>query len=125
MKKKILFGVSILSGLMLINGGLNVFFQYMPQPEGMPERFNQMMYAFMQAGWIFPLLAITEIIGGALFITNKFRALGAIIILPAMIGAVLTHIVLAPSGLPIPLIILGINIWAIVDNWHKYLPMIK
>src|SRR3989337_250295 len=111
MKKKSLFGVSLLFGLMFINSGLNKFFNYMPMPKDMPENMMKVMIAFMDIGWLMPLIAVAEIVGGVLFITNKYRALGAIIIFPIMIGILLTHIITAPSGLPIALVLLAINIW--------------
>lgn len=125
MKKKILLVVSILFGLMFINSGLNKFFNYMPVPDDLPEKMMKAMMAFMEIGWLMPLIAVAEIIGGVLFMTNKFRALGAIIIFPVMIGILLTHIFIAPSGLPIAIILFGILIWVIIENRAKYLPMIK
>ena len=125
MKKKILFGVSILFGLIFINSGLNKFFNYMPMPKDMPENMIKVMTAFMEIGWLMPLIAIAEIAGGLLFITNKYRALGAIIIFPIIIGILLTHILIAPSGLPLALVLLAIEIWVIIENREKYLPMIK
>jgi putative oxidoreductase len=125
MKKKVLFGVSLLFGLMFINAGLNKFFNYMPVPKDLPENMIKLMTAFMQITWLMPLIAVAEILGGILFITNKYRALGAIIIIPVMVGITLTHIINAPSGLPIALVLLAINLWVIVENREKYLPMIK
>jgi len=125
MKKKILFVVSLLFGLMFINSGLNKFFNYMPMPKNMPENMMKVMAAFMEIGWLMPLIAVAEIVGGILFITNKFRALGAIIIFPVLIGILLTHIIIAPSGLPIALVLMGIEIWVIIENQEKYLPMVK
>jgi uncharacterized membrane protein YphA (DoxX/SURF4 family) len=125
MKKKILFGVSLLFGLMFINSGLNKFFNYMPMPKDMPEDVIKLMTAFMQIGWLMPLVAFAEIVGGVLFITNKFRALGAIVIFPVLVGILLTHIISVPSGLPMALALLGIELWVIIENREKYLPMIK
>ncbi len=125
MKKKILFVVSILFGLMFINSGLNKFFNYMPMPEDLPEKMMKLFTAFMEIGWLMPLIAVAEIVGGLLFITNKYRALGAIIIFPVMIGILLTHLITAPSGLPIALVLLAINLWVIIENREKYLPMIQ
>lgn len=125
MKHKILLGFSILFGLMFINAGLNKFFNYIPVPKDMPESMLTLMAAFMEIGWLIPLVAIVEIIGGILFITNKYRALGAIIILPVMVGILLIHIMNEPSGLPIALVLFAINSWVIVENREKYLPMIK
>jgi putative oxidoreductase len=125
MKNKILFGVSLLFGLMFINSGLNKFFNYMPMPKEMPEKMIKVMGAFMEIGWLFPLIAIAEITGGVLFITNKFRALGAIIIFPVLVGILLTHIFIEPSGLPVAIVLMGIELWVIIENREKYLPMIK
>ena len=71
---------------MFINAGLNKFFNYMPMPKNMPENMMKIMGAFMQIGWLMPLIGIVEIVGGILFIPSKYRALGAIIIFPVMIG---------------------------------------
>lgn len=125
MKKKILFVVSLLFGLMFINSGLNKFLNYMPMPTDLPENMMKLMAAMMEFGWLIPLVAVAEIVGGVLFITNKYRALGAIVIFPVMVGIILTHLVNVPTGLPLALVLLAINIWVIVGNREKYLPMIK
>ena len=125
MKKKIIMVLSILFGLLFINGGLNKFFNYMPMPENMPEKMMTAMTAFMQIGWLLPLIAVAEIVGGILFMVDKTRALGAILILPIIVGILLTHIFIDPSGLPVALIVAAIDIWVIVENRDKYLPMIR
>jgi uncharacterized membrane protein YphA (DoxX/SURF4 family) len=125
MKRKILFVISLLFGLMFINSGLNKFFNYMPMPKEIPEGLLKLMGAFMIITWLMPLIAVAEIVGGVLFITNKYRALGAIIIFPVMIGILLTHLINAPSGLPIVIPLFAINIWVIIENRSKYLPMIR
>lgn len=125
MKNKILFVLSLLFGLMFINSGLNKFFNYMPMPKNMPEPMLKLMSAFMQISWLMPLVGTAEIIGGVLFIIPKYRALGAIIILPVMIGVLLTNIIYVPSGLPIVLVLLAINLWVIIENREKYMPMIS
>lgn len=126
MKQKILFVISLLFGLMFINAGLNKFLNYMPyDPKAIPAEMMKDMGAFMEITWLMPLIAIAEISGGLLFIIPKTRALGAIIILPVMVGIILTHTLVAPSGLPIALVLLAINLWVIIENREKYLPMVK
>ena len=125
MKNKILFVVCLLTGLMFINSGLNKFFFYMPIPKDLPENMLNLMRAFMNIGWIMPLIGFVEIVGGILFITSRFRALGALIIFPIIIGILLTHILDSPSGIPIAIILLAIEIWVIYENREKYLPLIK
>lgn len=125
MKKKIQFIASLLFGLMFINAGLNKFFNYMPVPDDMPEDTMKMFMAMMEIGWLIPLVAVVEIVGGVLFITHKYRALGAIILCPVMAGILLTHFAIAPEGLPIALVLLAVLIWTIIENRKRYLPMIR
>ena len=123
MKKKVLFVLSALFGLMMVNSGLNKFLGYMPQPE-LTEAAGSLMYAFAQAGWLFPLIGIIEIVAGALFVTNRYRTLGAIMILPITVGIFLFHLVLDPGTLMISVSLLTINIWAIYENRERLMPMI-
>lgn len=125
MKKKILFVLSLLFGLMFINSGLNVFFNYMPPPADMPEDTMQMFTGTMQIKWLMPLVGAVQFVGGVLFIIPRFRALAAVIISPVMVGIMLTHLTIAPEGLPIALPLFAILIWVIVENKEKYLPMIS
>lgn len=127
MKKKILFVLCLLFGLMMINGGLNKFFNYMPMPEDMSEGMMSAFFAVIAIGWLMPLVAVVEIIAGLLIIFPKTRALGAIMILPVMVGIVLTHVVNDPNntpGLVISIVLFAINILAIIDNRSKYKPLI-
>lgn len=125
MKKKILFVVSLLFGLMFINAGLNKFFNYMPPPQDMPEPTMKMFIALTQITWLMPLIGFFEVVGGVLFIIPRTRALAALIILPIMAGILLTHLTVAPEGLPMALVLFGILVWVIIENREKYLPMIR
>lgn len=125
MKKKILFVLSLLFGLMFINAGLNKFFNYLKPPDDMPESVKTAMMAFMQISWLMPLIGTFEIIGGLLFITNRFRPLAALILFPILVGILLTHIVIDPSGLPMAIVLFAIEIWVIVENREKYLPLVR
>jgi uncharacterized membrane protein YphA (DoxX/SURF4 family) len=124
MKSKILFVLCLLFGLMFINAGLNKFFNYMPIPEDMPEEAMTMFTALMQIGWLMPLIAVVEIIGGIVFIIPRFRALAAVILVPIMAGILLSHFSLG-EGFAIPFVMTVILIWVIVENREKYMPMIK
>lgn len=125
MKRKTLLILSILFGLVFINAGLNKFFNYMPAPDDLPEKVAQAMTALSEISWLLPLIAVAEIVGGLLFMINRFRAFGAIIIAPILTGIILHHLVIAPSGLPMALILLAIYVWVIVENREKYLPLVK
>ena len=94
-------------------------------PKDMPQSMTDLMTAIMQIKWLMPLIGVAEIVGGVLCIIPKYRALGAVIIFPVMVGILLTNIVNAPSGIPLAVVLLVINLWIIIENREKYMPMIR
>jgi len=125
MKNKVLFVLCLLTGLMFVNAGLDKFFHYMPMPKDIPEKAMKAGMAMMEIGWLMPLIATIELLGGLLLIFPKTRALGAIVILPVLTGIVLSNITTTPGGLAVALPIAAIVLWVIIDNRRKYLPMIN
>lgn len=125
MKNKILNILSTIFGLLLINGGLNKFLNYMPIPDDLPEELLNDSLAMSEIVWLMPLVGLAEILGGILIIIPKTRALGALVVFPIMVGVLLTHIFVAPGGLPIALAIWVILLWIIIENRIKFLPLIK
>lgn len=79
-------------------------------PDDLPESMLKVMEAFMTIGWLMPLVGFVEVVAGLLFIIPKTRALGAVMMLPIMVGILLTNIVNAPSGLPIAIPLFLINL---------------
>lgn len=125
MKNKILFVLALLFGLMFINAGLNKFLNYMPPPEDMPEALMNDFQAMMEISWLLPLIAIAELLGGILIIVPKTRALGALVILPVMVGILLVNTVVETSGFAIAFVLALILGWIIYENRHKYRPIFQ
>lgn len=119
--KAVKFILSLLFGLMFINAGLNKFFNYMPMEKPTPEQMK-VFSAFGEIAWLMPLVGAVEVIGGLLFIFPKTRALGAIVILPVMVGIVAHVFTLdkSPIGMAIAGVMFLINLWMIIDNREKY-----
>ncbi|MDF2551519.1 MAG: DoxX family rane protein [Chryseobacterium sp.] len=124
--KIIKFILCLLFGLMFINAGLDKFFHYNPMPK-LSEEQMKVYAAFEEIGWLMPLVGAVEIIGGLLFIFPKTRALGAIIILPVMVGILLHNVYRDPSstGIAISAVLTLINLWIIIDNKEKYKALIS
>jgi len=119
MKNKIFIGARILFGLMMANSGLNKFLNYMPIPE-MTASAEALMGALIESIYIFPLVAIVELLAGGLIITKKYNALGAILMMPITINIFLIHTVLNPAGIILSLVLLLINIWILLENKSKF-----
>jgi uncharacterized membrane protein YphA (DoxX/SURF4 family) len=124
-KTKVLFVLALLFGLLFVNAGMDNFFHYMPMPKEMPEKMLKAFGAFMEIGWLMPLVGIAEFIGGLLIIIPRTRALGALIVFPVMVGIFLTNIVQDTSGLPMVIILGAILVWVMYENREKYSPLFK
>ncbi len=121
--KIVKFILSLLFGLLFINAGLNKFLNYMPMPEQTPQEL-EIFQAIEKLQWIMPLVGLVEIIGGLLFIFPRTRAIGAIVILPVMVGIVLHNYTFMPSGLAIAIPLLLINIWMIIDHRARFMQLL-
>lgn len=84
MRKKVLNVLSVIFGLLLINGALDKFFHYMPIPPDLPETLVKDNLAFMEIKWLMPLVGFAELLGGLLILLPKTRALGALVVFPAL-----------------------------------------
>ncbi|GAB3414026.1 hypothetical protein GCM10027516_03790 [Niabella aquatica] len=109
---------------MFMNAGLNKFLHYMPD-QPLDAEMARLVGAMMTIKWLMPLVGFIEVTGGLLFIFPKTRALGALVILPVMIGIMLHNATFMPSGLAIAVPLFMINLWMIADNWNKYKPLVR
>ena len=119
MKNKIFTGARLLFGFIMVNSGLNKFLNYMPIPE-MTESAEALMGALGASIYVFPLVAIVELLAGGLIITKKYNALGAVLMMPVTINIFLIHTVLNPTGIILSLVLLLINVWILIENKSKF-----
>jgi putative oxidoreductase len=125
MKGKILMALCAIFGLGMIVFGANKLIPFMPMPE-LNEQQKTIFGAFGTIKWLMPLVGVAEIVGGLLMAIPKTRALGAIVILPVMVGILLHNLTFFDqSGMILTTVFTLINLWAIVDSKKKYMPMLQ
>ena len=110
MKSKVILGARILLGLIFFVFGLNGFFHFLPQPpmSGPPAAFGG---ALLATGYMFPLIKATEVIGGVLLLSGRLVPLALTVLAPVVVNIVAFHLFLAPSGLPLPLVIVALGVF--------------
>jgi len=94
----------ILLGLVFFVFGLNKFFNFIPMgpmPTGLAGQFFMVLF---QSHYLWAVAAI-EVIGGALLLVNRYVPLGLVLLGPVIVNILLFHGLMAPSGLPMALII--------------------
>jgi uncharacterized membrane protein YphA (DoxX/SURF4 family) len=123
MKQKTFLVASILFGLLFVLMGFNKFFNFIPMPADMPEASKKAMEAFMSISWLMPLVGAAEVLGGLLIMIPKTRIIGALVMVPLMVGIVLHNIIVDRSGLPMTLVLTAILIWILVENKEKLLAL--
>jgi len=110
MAAKVVLGVRVLLGLVFVVFGLNGFFHFIPQPpmSGPPADFAGAMIA---TGYLFHFVKATEVLTGALLLSGRFVPLALTILAPVILNIVAFHAFLAPAGLPLPLIIVALEVF--------------
>ncbi|MFW7381932.1 MAG: DoxX family membrane protein [Oligoflexus sp.] len=104
MKAKLPLIARVLLGLVFLLGGITGLFNLVPPPPDLPERLQTFNEGLAASGYFFPLLKATETICGALLISGFFVPLALVILAPIVLNIILVHAFLAPSGLPVALI---------------------
>ena len=119
MNSKLTMALRLLLGLILLVFGANKFFNFMPMPpmEGPPEEF---MGALAESGYMFPLIALTEIVAGVLLLLNKWKGLALIFAAIISVNIVLFHLALAPAGIGLAAVVAVLNIILMYANWNKF-----
>jgi uncharacterized membrane protein YphA (DoxX/SURF4 family) len=114
----------VLLGLVFLVFGLNGFLQFLPQPP-MPANAGAFMGALAATGYMFPLIKGVEVVAGALLLSNRFVPLALALLAPNVVNIVLFHAVLAPAGLPVALMLLGLEVFAAWTYRDAYVSMLR
>ncbi len=119
MNKKFTMVFRLILGLIFLIFGANKFFNFMPMPpmEGAPGEF---MGALFAAGYMFPLIALTEIVAGVLLILNKWVGFALILASVMIVNIVVFHLALAPSGVGLGALMLVLAVLLYYANWNKF-----
>jgi uncharacterized membrane protein YphA (DoxX/SURF4 family) len=113
----------VLMGLIFVFFGLNGFLNFLP-PMPMPEGAAAFAGALVKTGYLYQLVMGTQLIVGVLLLTNRFVPLALALIAPIVVNIVALHIFLAPSGLPLAIVVLALEVylaWAYRSAFHAML----
>ena len=119
MNSKVLNIVRIIFGVLLVIFGANKFLNFMPTPESFPDGVMNYMTALMSTKTLY-LVGIVEVVAGLAFISNKYAALMAIILMSVSINAVLFHATLDPANSIGAVVLLILNIIVLYSYKDKY-----
>jgi len=124
MKDKVFISVQVLIGLMLVVFGLNKFLHFIPMPPPAGE-MGAYMGALFQTGFLFPLIAVIEIVAGLSLVANKFAPLMILVVIPVMVNAFLAHLFLDSAGIGGSAFILVGLVVSMVRHKERYTALLK
>jgi hypothetical protein len=102
--------------------GLNGFLHF-AQPRSKAVR--ALAGAFAASGYMFPLIKGTEVLGGLALLSNRFSPLALIALAPLTINILAFHAFLAPSGMPVPLLVLAAHLAAAYGYRDLFRPLLR
>lgn len=94
-------------GLIFFVFGLNGFLGFLPMPP-LPEAAGAFMGGLAGAGYFFPLLKATEVVGGLLLLSGFFVPLALTVLAPVVVQIAAFHLFLTPGqiGMSVVLVVL-------------------
>ena len=94
----------VLLGLIFVTFGLNMFlgFIHMPPPPEGPAR--EFMTALFMSHYLYVVGAL-QVVGGLILLSGRWMPLGLTLLGPVIVNIVCFHVLMAPAGLPMALVV--------------------
>jgi len=106
----------LLLGLIFVVFGLNAFLQFIPMGPPPTGLAGQFIGALFQSHYLW-VVAVLQIVGGALLLVNRYVALGLVLLGPVIVNILLYHLLLNPVGMGMAVLVTAL--WFIVFYSHR------
>ena len=124
MNKKIVFSISLVFGIILVVLGTMAFMN-LPLPGFYLPKALAFLQALGDTGYMNYIMGIIQILVGLMFITRRYVALGAIILMPINFNIVIFHLFLDLKTIIPGLIIFALNIFILYTEHDKYKSLLR
>lgn len=113
----------ILLGLAFVVFGLDFFLHFMPHPAMSADAmaFSGALFA----GKVFSVTKSVEVVAGLALLGNRFVPLALTLLAPIEIGILIFHVVYAPSGLPLIVVLIALTVYLAWSYRSAFAPMLR
>ncbi len=113
----------LLLGLIFLVFGANIFLHFlkMPPPEGPAGAFLGAMFT---SGYIY-VVGLLQVVGGLLLLVGRFVPLGLTLLGPVLVNILCFHLFLAPSGLPLALVVAILSLVVLAHHRESFAGLVK
>jgi putative oxidoreductase len=122
--RKLTLVARILLGLGFTVFSLNFFFPFLPTPPS-PPAAGAFAGALFATGYFFKLLKVLELLSGLALLAGVFVPLALAVLAPILVNILFFHAFLAPSGLPLPVVLLVLELYLAWAYRGAFAPMLN
>lgn len=115
--------VRVLMGLLFAFSAIMFLFKLMPTPE-MTGDMKIFMDGMMASGYLMTTVKIIELIVAVAFVSGRFVPLATVVIFPIMVNILMVHLILAPEGLVMAILLMAGNLFLAWIHRDKYKSML-
>lgn len=119
MNSKFTMFTRILLGLILLFSGLNKILKIVPTPA------DTLIESFGQVDYIFPIVAVLEIVIALMLLTKRWVAFAIILLAPLAINILLFHLYLNFEGIIPAILIVVLNGILLYKHRRQYAPLFE
>jgi len=113
-----------LLGLLFFVFGINGFKPFMPMPTDLPQEVLTVMGAFMSTHYLMPLIFGTQLVTGALLLSNCFAPLAVAMLAPLIVNIVCYHVFFYHPGIEIAIVVALFEVFLAYAYRKAYAPML-
>jgi uncharacterized membrane protein YphA (DoxX/SURF4 family) len=114
----------IFLGFIFFASGLNGFFHFVAPPP-MQGQAATFMEGLVASGYIFPVLFATYLVAGAALLANRFVPLALVLLAPAIVNIFAVHVLHAPHGLAVALVVVALELFLAWRYREAYQPLFR
>jgi putative oxidoreductase len=114
-----------LLGLAFVVFSLNYFVPFLPQPSTPPPAEAGAFLAAFVGSHFLALVKAIELACGLLLLANRLVPLALTLLAPILVGITAFHVLLEPSGLPIPVVLVGLELVLAWAYRAAFAPMLR
>src|SRR5436190_24093833 len=114
----------ILLGTIFTVFGLNGFLQFLKMPPP-PPAAGAFFGALMATGYMLPLIMSVQLFAGVLLLSRRLVPFALTLLAPVVVNIVAFHLFLAPQGLPLALLVVGLGLYLAWTERDAYRPLFQ
>jgi putative oxidoreductase len=120
MKIAVLIARTLL-GLIFVVFGVNFFYHFLPMAQpAMSPAASAFSGGLFGSGYFFQYMKVLEIVSGLFLLINRYTAFFLLVLLPISLNIFLFHTILVPSGMPIGISIIILNVFLCIAYIKYY-----